>query len=302
MRLRDKASKNETISHHYAANAVMHAYTGRTGDIPGYWIHGWLPAYFNSEPRLVALHKAADDESGQADRIRFEREQVRQWVSRADQKEALEQAGYARVEAIGLPFCYLPDVSVERRPGSLLVMPPHGLKKFFDPDLAQRYADAIAALKGHFPEIYACVTMRDYYRGEWRPQFERAGVPVFYGASPSESETLLRMKEILSTFEFVTSNAFGSQLAYAAHCGARVSVYGPYVEWSTERSTTATRLFPETAGTLSTMLSGAKLEQEYPFLFTHPADAVEMRDWGDREIGCDRKRSPKEIAELFDWD
>ena len=150
-----------------------------------------------------------------------------------DQKEALERAGYARVEAIGLPFCYLPEVSAERRPGSLLVMPPHGLKKFFDPGQAQEYADGIASLRPHFSAIYACVTFRDYYRGEWRPQFERAGVPVFYGASPGESNTLLRMKEILSTFEFVTSNSFGSQLAYAAHCGARVSVHGPYVEWAT---------------------------------------------------------------------
>ena len=49
------------------------------------------------------------------------------------------------------------------------------------------------------------------------------------------------------------------------------------------------------------MLSGDKLRQEYPLLFRHPADAVEMRDWGDREIGCDRRRAPDEIAELFNW-
>ena len=63
---------------------------------------------------------------------------------------------------------------------------------------------------------------------------------------------------------------------------------------------TATKLFPGAAETLSTMLSSAKLGQEYPFLFRHPADAVEMRDWGDREIGCDQLRSPEEIAELFE--
>ena len=177
MRRRDKAFGNKKISHHYAANAVMHAYTGRAGAIPGYWMHGWLPAYFNTEPCLVALHKAAEEDTDAAARIRFEREQVQQWVSRRDQKEALERAGYARVQAIGLPFCYLPAVSVERRRGSLLVMPPHSLKKFFDPDLAQRYAEEIAALKPYFSEVYACVTMRDYYRDEWRPQFQRAGVP-----------------------------------------------------------------------------------------------------------------------------
>jgi hypothetical protein len=37
----------------------------------------------------------------------------------------------------------------------------------------------------------------------------------------------MRLVEIFSTFEYVTTNGFGSQITYAAYCGAKVSVFGP---------------------------------------------------------------------------
>jgi hypothetical protein len=301
LRARDKAAPASSISAHYSADLVMNRYAGCEGAIPGYLMHGWYPPHFNREPRFVAALKGDEDGGDPRERIEREKQTHPQWVGRHDQVETLRKAGHRHVAAIGLPFAYLPEIQVERRPGSLLIMPPHGQKKFFHADLARVYAGEIASMKDRFSEIYACVTLRDFYRGEWRPQFEEVGIPVFYGAGPSEPNALLRMKEILSTFEFVTTNAFGSQIAYAAHCGAKVSVYGPFVEWPVSRTAYSTSVYPELAQEIVDLQSEAMMGKEMPFLFRRPDEAEIADEWGDWQIGLNHKRTAPEISDLFGW-
>ncbi len=48
---------------------------------------------------------------------------------------------------------------------------------------------------------------------------------------PGGSEHLRRLRRLFGRFEFVTTNGFGSHIAYAAAAGAKVSVFGPYAEF-----------------------------------------------------------------------
>ena len=266
-------------------------------------MHGWLPSRFNNHVGLLAQHKKHGMETtlSPAD-LRRQQETEPQWVAREDQARFLRENGYAKVEAIGLPFVYLPDVDIARRPGSLLVLPPHGRARHKAGDaFADSYADAVFALKPHFETIVACVTERDLARDEWRPQFAARGIPVVKGSDHSDPGTLLRMKRLFSSFDFATTNAFGSAIAYAAHCGVKVSVHGPYADWDVMQATHATILYPELPTLIAALYSEAALRASQEALFVNPWEALERKSWADSEIGTQHRKSPAELGRLFGW-
>ena len=73
-----------------------------------------------------------------------------------------------------------------------------------------------------------CVNGHDWVRGNWVHDFRDAGFEVIRGAGDESS--LERMASLFAQFEFVTTNGFGSLIAYASAFGARVSFYGPFSE------------------------------------------------------------------------
>jgi hypothetical protein len=267
-------------------------------------MHGWIPAYHNVHPALIALHKKAGQEKDhdfQA-QIDFEKEHVRQWVARPDQAEYLRRHGYRHVRAIGLPFCYLPEAKEERVPGSLLVMPPHGHGTHGPDDpLAEAYAEAIAARRDAFSEVLLCVSVDDMIKRQWVSAFEKRGIPVVVGADQSEPDTLVRFKRLLSRFEFITTNGFGSQIAYAACCGAKVSVHGPFAEFplATMMTSHAVRMYPHIGEAAHELCAERSFRAHFPFLFTEPEKATRHLDWGWREIGGDQRLSPAEMKDIL---
>ena len=308
-RYKRAGARRGTISHTYGANAIAQRYCGlstRARLVPGYWMHGWIPEYHNIDPLLVALHKrkAPGHHADFLRQIEEERDTVPQFVSRPDQAEYLRAQGYQKVTAIGLPITYLTARHVSRVPGALLVLPPHGHKSHGPGDpLADRYAEAIADLKPRFSRIVVGLTEDDFVKEEWATAFNRHGVEVVITAQQSDRGTIMRLARILSAFEYVTSNGFGSQLAYAAYCGAKVSIYGPYANFSRERmaSIDVLRARPELVDRAVALCSEEALRRHYPFLFVDPDRAVEQSDWGAREVGEPSRMSPGGLTELFGW-
>lgn len=302
--------KRDTISHSYGAHVIAHRYCGIHGSqpaIPGYWMHGWLPAYHNIDPALIALHKKEGQHEGYdfEAQIREEKERTPQWVSRADQVEFLMANGYRHVRAIGLPITYLPAPAVRRVPGSLLVMPPHSHRSHGPEDpLAEQYADAIAAIKSRFEHVWVGVNGADVSGQQWVEAFRRRDVDVFMTTDQADPDTLVRLRRILATFEYVTTNGFGSHIALAAYCGAKVSVYGPYAEFPLERmkATHAVKVFPRLLEEAHYVCTEDALRRHYPFLFVEPDAAPEQREWGAREVGEPCRVSPAELRRLFGWE
>ena len=302
--------KKDTISHSYGAHLIARRYCGVTGSeaaVPGYWMHGWLPAFHNVDPMIVALHKRQGQPEGYdfARQIREDKAHMTQWVSRLDQVEFLRAHGYEHAQAIGLPVVYLPKSRARRVPRSLLVLPPHGHRSHGPSDpLAEEYADAVAALRPHFDHIWVGVSDHDAANNEWVQSFRRRGLDVFTTADQGSPETLARLQQILSTFEFVTTNGFGSHIALAAFFGARISVWGPYAEFPVERmqATHAVKVFPHLLETACELVSEGALRRHYPFLFVEPQDAAAHEAWGAAEVGEPCRQTPVALRRAFGWE
>jgi hypothetical protein len=300
--------RRDRQSHIYHAHKVVSEYCGlaEPRDIPGHWIHGWIPAHHNVHPFIFGTHKKVGDgdERDFAAQVAEEKDTVQHWVGRKDQELYLRSQGYRHVKAIGLPFAYLPPMDEGRIAGSLLVMPPHSHRNHGKGDaLAEAYADAIADKRKAFSEIWCCLNVDDYQRGEWIDAFRKRNIPVFVGAEIGDPASLYRLKRLMSTFEYVTTNGFGSQIAYAAAAGAKLSIYGPFADCpraQMAKSFVAT-IEPSLVDALVEFQTEAVLRRHYPFLFVDPENAVVQEEWGRKEIGADIRLDPNEIMRLFGW-
>jgi len=302
--------KKDTISHSYGAHVIARRYCGIAESdavVPGYWTHGWLPAFHNVHPAVIALHKKPGQTEGYdfAAQTREDKAHVTQWVSRGDQVDFLHANGYEHVHAIGLPIVYLPKSTARRVPGSLLVLPPHGHRSHGPTDpVAEQYADAIESLRPRFEHIWVGISDHDAANDDWVQSFRRRGLDVFTTADQGSPDTLVRLQRILSTFEYVTTNGFGSHLALAAYCGARVSIWGPFAEFPVERmrTTFTVKVFPHLLDTALHLVSEQALRHHYPFLFVEPPDAIGHEAWGAHEVGEPWRQTPEALRRSFGWD
>ncbi len=301
--------RRKHISRAYGALGIMRRYANtedETHDIPGYWMHGWIPEFHNVHPAFIALHKK-EGQGADYDylaQIEQEKREVMQWVARKDQEDYLRGQGYEHVRAIGLPFCYLPEGDLPRVPGSLLVMPPHSHRTHGPADpVAEQLAEMIKAKSSLFSEVVVCLNADDYARNEWRSSFEKRGIKVIVGADQGEGDTLWRLKRMLSRFEYVTTNGYGSHIAYAAAAGAKVSIYGPYAEFPTKLAAGchAVKMFPELRDPQVEVCGEAAMRAAFPFFFVEPEKAVARADWGWRELGGDLMLKPSEVSDAFGW-
>ena len=309
MRAERTSRLRASISNAYGANLIARDYARvpvAEPHVPGYWMHGWIPQYHSIDPALIALHKKpgqhdAYDYEGQ---IREEKEAVVQWVSREDQAAYLREHGYKHVRAIGLPIVYIPEQNVPRIKSSLLVMPPHSHRNHGPTDpLAERYAEQIYELRKDFEHIRVCLHEDDIGKQQWVESFRRRGIEVFVSADQADPYTLVRLKRILSAFECVTTNGYGSHIAYAAYCGARVSIFGPFAEFPRDRilRTHAIKMFPSLAEEAYWVCTEEALRKHFRFLFVNPKDSELRQEWGAQQVGEPCRVSPEELGALFEW-
>lgn len=261
---------------------------------PGIWQHGWLPATGNFDPAAVI---------GGYNDYRSVKETELFWVARQDQEEYLVSHGYRKTKAIGLPIVYLPAKSIDRIPGTLLVMPVHSLEYTNHSWNFDEYVDAISQIRDRFSNVVVCVHPSCWKRGYWVDAFRKQGIHVVQGARGDDRNGLLRLQVLLGSFEFMTTNGFGSHIAYAAYLGAKVSIYGPYAELG-KNDYSNTELYQECPHILEPMLeltSETALRQNYPFFFCDPERASEKQAWGAKEVGLPSRATPTELRSLFGW-
>lgn len=256
--------------------------------IRGHWQHGWVPEFLAVDPRLVA---------NQA--VQYPKHC---WVARKDQEAYLQKHGF-NARAIGLPIAYVPDVSHVRKPNSLLVMPAHSLDPTTHTWGFADYAEAIERIRSEFDVAVACVHPACAKKKYWVKEFQQLGIPIILGAELTDRNSLVRIKSLMSQFEFVTTNTCGSSIAYACAFGAKLSIYGPYCEYRVE-DFARDRFFGENPGLLEKVLSlltESAVRTHFPSLFCHPKEAVLRTEWGLHQIGFSNRISAKEMKQLFNW-
>jgi FkbM family methyltransferase len=283
----------KSLSLQYGAGKIAGEYC-RLRDIPtkirGLWQHGWLAEYRAVDPRYMAAETVQDPE----------RECC--WVARKDQEEYLRRHGY-QARAIGLPIAYVPDLRHVRKPNSLLVMPAHSMDFTTHQWCFAEYVEAIRQIRSDFDEVVACVHPACVRKNYWITEFQRAEIPVIVGAEATDRNSLARIKALMSQFEFVTTNAYGSCIVYAAAFGAKLSIYGPFCEPGLE-DFEETIFYHDNPGLLQKILPGLSFEavkSQFPEFFCHPREAEERTQWGLNEIGYPNRIPPREMKQCFGW-
>jgi FkbM family methyltransferase len=277
----------------YGAADVAAAYCGlkqSPGYVHGYWQHGWTPSYRMPIPPDLILGTWAEPDG-------------HYWVTRKDEEEHLRASGFAHAKAIGMPMVYLPPRSIPRRPNSLLVMPAHTLDYVTCSWKFDEYADTIAAICHEFSEVVVSVSPPCWKHGYWVDAFRKRGFHVIHGANHADRNALERVRYLLSSFEYMVTNCFGSHIAYAYYFGAKPSVYGPYATRHKEdfANDPVLRRSPHLIPVSLKSFSEEELRRQRPQLFCHPRDARSDVEWGRFELGQQSKVSPARLRSLFGW-
>lgn len=229
---------------------------------------------------------------------------TRHLVATAGQVALLRKAGFARVHAVGLPYLYVPSSATERIPGSLLIMPAHSLAKSTGTFDEHGYARGLSSILGRFKCVAACVNAACVQSGRWIRTFDELGIPWFIGADSRDRNALRRIRAIFDTFEYMTTNALGSHVAYAAYSGCKVSIWGPFAEPRLEdyKNLSWYRKHWDRAAELMRIYSEAHVRSHFGVLFREPWSAADdLRAWSAQILGEEHKRPASEVARLLGW-
>lgn len=262
----------------YAGLALPEQYMLR-----GIWQHGCLGPWEATSPGPLF----------------FNSPQANSWplfVSRPEEADYLRAHGYPRAQAIGTPIIYTSGESVARMPGTLLVMPTHTLAgdSFEDRTPFGQYADEIKSITGRFRRVVVCVHPNCRKNDLWIREFSERGIEIILGAQTNDRNALRRMRGLFEQFESVTTNGWGSHVAYALYFGAKVSLYGREVVPGVANSLRDVSWAADPA-TLMAQLSEAVNQRKREFLhrlYRTPDEGVKDINWGRWFLGAERKLTP----------
>ncbi len=288
-----KFSPSKT-SEYYGAGFIAKTYCNLKHirkDQYGYWQHGWHSQQFLIHPDMVMSLNV----SSKKDNYYF--------VARLDEEIYLRNHDYKYVKAIGLPIIYLPYREIKRSSESLLVMPAHSLDYNTHSWNIEEYADEISGIRDRFSEVLICIHPSCWQKQYWVEAFQKRGFDVIKGAAVNDYNGLKRIYYLLSRFEYMTTNSIGSHVVYAAYLGAKVSIYGSYVEYKVEDYSNDPFYLqcPHILDSTIRIISKKNVYKNYPQLFCHPREAETRVQWGQFEVGHKNKLTLSEMKNLFHW-
>ena len=272
--------------------AAKHCNVRNACPFPGIWQHGCFGPWDQISPGSILYHSPALKD-------------IHVYVARNDEKDYLLSCGLTKVAAIGLPFVYLPTVETERRKNSLLVVPTHsvaGIPLFKDRAQCNQYVDSIVKMRNEFAEIVVCLHYGDIVNKYWVDEFQEAGISYVLGAVPHDENSLLRTKKMFHMFEYVTTNGWGSHVAYALTCGAKVSISGPSMKIdplvaSKDLGAGGLENFNSRFAEKRRRMRASYLSD----LYREPLDGIINVKMGAHLIGLENKLSGPQLMKAFGW-
>jgi hypothetical protein len=225
------------------------------------------------------------------------------FVARQDEVAFLKEGGYRKVRALGLPIIYTKPSGLQRIPNSLLVMPTHSMANDVLGPSNERYAREIASIKNRFSLVAACVSAPCVAKGLWISEFAEQGIQVIRGAGVRDVNALKRMRALFDTFEYVTTDSYGSHVFYALYFGAKVSIWGsatPMLRENVLADATWTP-YPEAVDKLLSEETARKAELYLAPLRIDPWIGAQNIDVTNSMLGHDHKLSPDEMRVVFGW-
>ena len=234
----------------------------------------------------------------------------RVFVAREEMAKVMRESGFGRVQAIGVPMVYTHPSGLPRIPRSLLVMPSHSLDGDTHPDLTPfaKYAKEIKAAAKDFDHVTVCLHPSCRKNGLWVKEFTDCGITIIDGASTNDVNALQRMRALFEQYEVVTTNDWGSHVAYALAFGARVSIFGTLPGYRKENFLRDTS-WAKNPQALEQALAPSVTAARHQFLakfYIPPAQALADQAMGEWLIGHKHKLTPAQmkatLIELADAD
>jgi glycosyltransferase involved in cell wall biosynthesis len=271
----------------YAGIALPERYT-----IRGIWTHGCLAPWEAVTPGLVLSNSP----------------RIGEWpafVTRQEEADYLSRHGIV-ARAIGSPILYAPEApAVPRLSRSLLVMPTHTLNgaRFPDRQPFRRYADEIKEAARDFSRVVVCLHPNCLRNGLWVDEFKALGFEIVVGANTLDRFALHRMKALLGRFETVTTNGWGSHVAYALAAGAKVSIHGTCPAIPPETFLRLDQAWRKDPESLRKVFSSEVEAQKQEFLRTFlvpPSQAVADPEKGGWLIGARHRLTPEEMKDVLE--
>ena len=227
-------------------------------------------------------------------------------VSTKREKDFLISKNIKNTEAVGLPFIYLDDKDFEvftRYENSLLVMPPHSLPASSHKWEEECYINEILAINEQFDIVVFCVHQSCIQKGLWINTLKKYNIPWVTGADASDENSLFRMKVLFKSFEYMTTNTFGSHIAYAAYSGCKVSIFGNFCEFKDDdfRNLPSIIQMPFLLDNLINVFSEKYIKKNFAWLFKKPKEADLEIEWANQMLGVENKVSYTRLAELLGW-
>ena len=260
------------------------------------WHHGWSPNIWNYDIDQIV------GESGQTSDLAH----LTYLVARRDQEMALKQAGLENVWATGLPFAYamiLAKEEVSRIPNSALIVP--ALHGSFSPDnpthMDTEYLDFLDKNLKSFSHVRVLMNCDDIQLGR-NEEWEKRGFQIVLGGCEEDEESLPRIVNIFKEFEVMTTNEFGSPIAYAAAAGCRISISGPKPTLNLKGTVWVAPFYQNRVDLGLTAESWFSRTETYfsdRNLIRLPSEAQLAEEWGKKEIGYDAVRPPEELKKII---
>jgi hypothetical protein len=131
------------------------------------------------------------------------------------------------------------------------------------------------------------------------------GLKVVQGANPSDANGLIRVRSILDSFKYVTSNTMGSHMLYALYAGCNFSFAGPFYAYDESVFLANGNPHRHSNDYVNKMVNFSSEEfvknQYAPFFTSHPGlgknDVAFARD----AIGEKFILQPDDIKEALGW-
>lgn len=183
-------------------------------------------------------------------------------------------------------------------------MPAHSLPETKENWDANAYVTYIKSIAHKFSRVCLCVHKSCAEKGNWIDAFSEQGIEIIEGAEERDANSLYRMSLLFNQFEFVTSNTFGSHVAYASYFGCKVSVAGPAEDFRREyyENVLFYKNAPEVLDIVDEWYSSNYMAKVFPQFCVNPWEASLHEDWAAWQLGEQCKKNQKELRRLLGWD
>lgn len=218
------------------------------------------------------------------------------------QQERLKACGYHNVLLGGLPFAYVGSQGIQRSSSSLLAFIGHSAEAERMDVADSKYLDYLESIRHDFENVYVSVFSIDHGESLTR-QIKRRGLAPFLGANPADKYSMLRTRRALEFCEHVSTNTFGSHIAYALAVGCRVSVFSPTYRYDVSKYLNTIHEYdPSYAERMDHVYSEAYLRQKYGMLFDRqPLDGFAAQELGMQYVGNAHKLPAEKLRAALGW-